>query len=187
VAGKEVDPLIEIVVQILDTEGYDAVQLRAVARRARMSLATIYRRYPTRDALIVAALRWWMDTNRYAAIAAHEPSEESIYEGLMRIFRSIFEPWEKHPQMLRAYVRAQGGPGGDELTQHGFDVVVPATQAVLKDCDADFAADLGEVLSSVIYGSLSRFAAGGHEITDIVPTIDRAVFWLARAHETVVR
>ena len=183
--GKDVDPLIEIVVDILDTEGYDAVQLREVARRARMSLATIYRRYPTRDDLIVAALHWWMDTNRYAAITRPPPPDEPLYDGLMRIFRSIFGPWERHPQLLRAYVRAQAGPGGDALTQHGFDVVVPAADAVLSACDPSFAADLGVVLSSVIFGSLSRFAAGNLEITDIVPTIDRAVYWLAKAHETV--
>jgi AcrR family transcriptional regulator len=187
VAGKDVDPLIGIVVDMLDTEGYDAVQLREVARRARMSLATIYRRYPTRDALIVAALRWWMDANRYAAVSAPAPRDESLYGGLMRIFRSIFEPWEQHPQMLRAYVRAQSGPGGDELTQHGFDVVVPAAEAVLRGCDADFAGDMGAVLSSVIYGALSRFAAGILDITDVVPTIDRAVFWLAKAHDAVAR
>ncbi len=34
------DRLLAVVVEILETEGYDAVQLREVARRARSSLAT---------------------------------------------------------------------------------------------------------------------------------------------------
>jgi len=185
VSGKEVDPLIPIVVDILEAEGYDAVQLREVARRARMSLATIYRRYPTRDALIVAALRWWMDANRYATIGTHIGTEESVYDGLMRIYRAIFEPWERHPQMLRAYVRSQAGPGGDELTRHGFEVVVPAADAVLAGCDAAFATDLGAVMSSVIYGSLARFGTGALDISEVVPTIERAVFWLCRGHQAV--
>lgn len=180
------DPLIDIVIDLLDREGYDAVQLREVARRARMSLTTIYKRYPTRDELIVAALRWWMDTHRYAAIPARLDalSGESIYDGLMWIFRVIFEPWEQHPRMLQAYVRAQAGPGGDELSQHGFDVVVPAAKAVLRDCDDRFAEDLGLILTGVVYGTLGRFAAGAIKITDIVPTIERAVYWLTKAHET---
>ena len=53
---------------ILETEGYDAVQLREVARRARTSLATIYKRYATRDELILAALQSWMDENRYSGV-----------------------------------------------------------------------------------------------------------------------
>lgn len=36
---------------------------------------------------------------------------ESLYEALMRMFRTIFEPWEKHPDMLRAYSRARAAPG----------------------------------------------------------------------------
>ena len=181
------DPLIAIVVEMLDNDGYDAVQLRAVAHRARMSLATIYRRYPTRDALILAALRWWMDANRYAAIAQHDDPapDESLYDGMMRIFRAIFEPWEQHPEMLRAYVRAQSAPGGDQLTQHGFDVVVPAANAVLSGCDDGFARDMDTVLTGVIYGALNRFAAGAMEITEVMPMIERAVFWLSRAHESI--
>lgn len=186
-ADRAPDPLIEIVVDLIDRDGYDAVQLREVARRGRMSLTTIYKRYPTRDELIVAALRWWMDTHRYAAVGAHDASTsgESIYDGLMWIFRAIFEPWEKHPHMLQAYVRAQAGPGGDELTQHGFDVVVPAAGDVLGNCDERFAADLGLILTGVVYGALAQFAAGTIAITDILPTIERAVYWLTKAHQTV--
>ena len=181
------DPLIEIVVDLIDTQGYDAVQLREVARRARMSLTTIYKRYPTRDELIVAALRWWMDTHRYAAFTSHPASsaDASVYDGLMWIFRAIFEPWEKHPNILQAYVRAQAGPGGDELTQHGFNVVVPAARAVLRNCEDHFAEDLGLILTGVVYGTLGQFAAGAIAITDIVPTIERTVYWLTKAHENV--
>lgn len=181
------DPLIDIVVDLIDSEGYDAVQLREVARRARMSLTTIYKRYPTRDELIVAALRWWMDTHRYAAVTSHSPGNESLYDGLMWIFRAIFEPWEKHPRMLQAYVRAQAAPGGDELTQRGFAVVVPAARSVMRDCDERFAEDLGLILTGVVHGALGQFAAASIEITDIVPTIERAVYWLAKAHENTCR
>ncbi|OOK83958.1 bacterial regulatory s, tetR family protein [Mycobacterium kansasii] len=108
---RSLDPILEVVVDILETGGYDAVQLREVARRARTSLATIYKRYPTRDALILAALERWMDENRYAGLATQQPGpDESIYDGLMRVFRTIFEPWERHPDMLRAYYRARSAP-----------------------------------------------------------------------------
>jgi len=66
--GKGQDRILDIVVELLETEGYDAVQLREVARRARTSLATIYKRYGTRDELILAALDCWMEENRYAGL-----------------------------------------------------------------------------------------------------------------------
>src|SRR5690348_2198813 len=113
-SGRRADPILDIVVEMLDSEGYEAVQLREVARRARVSLATIYKRYPTRDELIVAALEGWMDANRYARLPSliEDLPGGSIYVDLMHVMKTIFEPWERHPLMLRSYFRARSGPGG---------------------------------------------------------------------------
>jgi len=182
VASAEVmtgDPILGVVVDILETDGYDAVQLREVAKRARMSLTTIYKRYPTRDALILAALERWMDENRYAALATqtHDPGE-SVYDGLMRVFRTIFEPWERHPDMLRAYFRARSAPGGQRLVSRGLDAVIPATMAVLGDAEPDLVEDLPAIVSNLAYGLVARFSAGEIDITEILPTLDRALFRL---------
>src|SRR4029078_9894047 len=99
------DPILATVVDLLETEGYDAVQLREVARRARTSLATIYKRYGTRDELILAALDAWMEETRCSGLPKPQDTDESIYLGLMRVLRTIFEPWERHPAMLKAYFR----------------------------------------------------------------------------------
>lgn len=182
-AGQhQVDPIIETVVDLLDTEGYEAVQLREVARRARVSLATIYKRYATRDELIVAALEWWMETNRYAGLAA-PATGSSVYSNLMAIFRTIFEPWEQHPQMLRSYFRARSGPGGKRLIQRGLDAVLPVARAVTAQLDPEFAQDLELILTGVVFGFLGRFAEGEIDVTGIVPGIERAVFRLTVAYD----
>src|SRR5262245_39586830 len=101
---------------MLETEGYDAVQLREVARRAKTSLATIYKRWATRDELIVSALERWMQANRFAGLAGQSHgADESLYAGLMRVVRTTYEAWERHPGMLRAYFRARAAPGGQAL------------------------------------------------------------------------
>ena len=169
------DRILDIVVELLETEGYDAVQLREVARRARTSLATIYKRYGTRDELILAALDSWMEENRYAGLTKPHDPDESLYVGLMRVLRTIFEPWEAHPAMLKAYFRARTAPGGKKLIRRGFDAVVPAVMEVLGDADADFFQDMDTIVSNVAYGLLGRFAADEIPITEIVPTLDRAV------------
>lgn len=180
-----VDPILEIVVELLDTEGYEAVQLREVARRARVSLATIYKRYATRDELIVAALEWWMDTNRYAGLQLPSTlmTDPSVYSNLMDMFRTIFEPWEQHPQMLRSYFRARSGPGGQRLIQRGLDAVLPVARAATADVDSDFAQDFELILTGVVFGFLGRFTAGEIEVTEIIPGIERTVFWLTAAYE----
>jgi AcrR family transcriptional regulator len=182
-SGPRVDPILDIVVEMLDTEGYEAVQLREVARRARVSLATIYKRYPTRDELIVAALEGWMDANRYAGLPSliDDLPGDSIYVDLMHVMRTIFEPWEQHPLMLRSYFRARSGPGGKRLIQRGVDAVVPVAKAILAQADPGFAKDLELILPGVVFGFLTRFAQGEIDVTEIVPGIERTVFWLTAA------
>ena len=130
-------------------KGYDAVQLREVARRSQTSLTTIYKRYSNRDELIAAAVQMWMDEHRFAKLSSqcHEP-DESLYAGLMRVFRTIFLPWEEHPGMLTAYFRARAAPGGQQLVRHGLDMAVPAFFEVLGDVEDRFIADLDTIIST---------------------------------------
>jgi AcrR family transcriptional regulator len=178
------DRILDIVVDILESEGYDAVQLREVARRSRTSLATIYKRYPTRDHLILAALESWMDEHRYAGLAQqhHEP-DESIYDGLMRLFGTIFEPWERHPEMLKAYYRSRSSTGRELVLDRGLDMVIPAAMEVLDGVDERFVADLDSVVSTLVFGLSGRFAAGEIAITDFLPTIERTVRWMTAGYE----
>jgi TetR/AcrR family transcriptional regulator, cholesterol catabolism regulator len=177
------DRILDIVLELLETEGYDAVQLREVARRARTSLATIYKRYGTRDALILAALDCWMEENRYSGLTRPHDKGESLYVGLMRVLRTIFEPWERHPGMLDAYFRARSAPGGQKLVRRGFDMVVPAAMEALAGADADFIRDVDTIVSSVVYGLMGRFAAGEIAITEIVPSLERTVHYLTTGYE----
>lgn len=182
------DRLLGVVVAILETEGYDAVQLREVARRARTSLATIYKRYPTREDLILAGLEMWLDENRYSDISPHRRAPgESLHEALMALFRTIFEPWERNPGMLTAYFRARSSPRGQQLFLRGLGVVAPAGRELMADVDDEFVADLDNVISSVVYGLLGRFVAGEIEATDILPTLDRTVYWLTAGYEASKR
>ncbi|WP_134426534.1 TetR family transcriptional regulator [Mycobacterium ulcerans] len=183
-AVRRDDRILDIVVHLLQTEGYDAVQLREVARRARTSLATIYKRYANRDKLILAALEFWMDEHHYAGLAEQTPAPgECSYAGMMRVLRTIFQPWETHPDIVKAYFRARAAPGGQRLVHRGLDMVVPAAMEVLAGVDEDFIHDLDTVISSLVYGLLGRFTAGEIAITEILPSIDRTVFWLIRGYE----
>lgn len=179
----ENDRLLDVVVDILETEGYDAVQLREVARRARTSLATIYKRYPNRDDLILGALEYWTRRHRYSdiAIAARDPGS-TLYEALMDLFRTIFEPWERHPEILTAYVRVRSSANGHKLFRWGLDLVEPAGREILAGVDDEFVADFSDIVSSVIYGLLGRYVAGEIAVTDILTILDRTVYHLTRSY-----
>ncbi|WP_040830219.1 TetR family transcriptional regulator [Nocardia jiangxiensis] len=186
IPGEASDRICRAVIELLEAEGYETMLLRDVARHARVSLTKIYKLYGSREELILAALDWWLEANRYSGleVRALEPGE-TLSIGLMRVLRSIFEPWEQHPALLTAYFRARSAPGGEMLLRHGLDAVVPAAMAALDGVDADFVRDLDTILSSLVYGLLGRFACGEIEVSAIVPAVDRTVHWLTTGYEAV--
>ncbi|MGW6425153.1 TetR family transcriptional regulator [Nocardia sp. NPDC055053] len=105
---------------LLESDGYDALQLRGVARIARVSLRTIYNRYPSREELILAALSDWVSTNIYSQ-SAPSCRGDTLAQALMRVQRYIFEPWERSPGLLKSYARARSAPGGQCLDTVGFE------------------------------------------------------------------
>jgi AcrR family transcriptional regulator len=148
-----------------------------------VSHATIYRLFASRDELIVTAIERWMSTHSYAELAL--PTEgESVYEGLMRGLRYVFEPWERNPRMLEAYHRARTGPGGRRLDQQGMRAIQPNVDALLANADPEYVRDITVVLKNVAYAVVGRFAAGALDITAILPTLERAVFRLTADNET---
>ena len=88
---------------------------RSHPRARRVSLATIYRLFPTRDDSVVTAIERWMSTNCYAELAPPR-AYESLYDGLMRSLRYVFEPWERNPRVLEAYHRARRVPAAGSST-----------------------------------------------------------------------
>jgi hypothetical protein len=93
----------------------------------------------------------------------------------MRIFRHVFEPWEKSPWMLEAYHKAEAGPAGDRLRRQGARAIVPAARHLLEDHDPEYVADVEDILINMAYAVTGRFVDGQLAATAILPTLERAV------------
>jgi AcrR family transcriptional regulator len=148
-----------------------------VARGARVSLAKIYALFGTRDELLVCALEQWMADASYASLAMPAPGE-STYDGLLRVFRTILEPWERNPNMLRAFQRAKVGPGGQRLALGGMTLVEPIFRAVMAGTDPGYVRDVELILTNMANAVLARVASGDMAVTDMLPALERAVYRL---------
>lgn len=178
------DAIVRVVLKILESGGYDAVQPRVVAKRARVSLTTIYKVAPTRDDLIVTALVRWMQANCYSGIA-NPPADASLFEGLMWVYRKLFEPWERNPRMLEAYYRAMTGPAGERLDLQGAAVVAPVAGAFLAKLDPTFAQDVGLIMTNMVCGAIQQAAVGELAVKDILPMLERTLFRLTSNNEAL--
>ncbi|WP_454195297.1 TetR family transcriptional regulator [Nocardia sp. Marseille-Q1738] len=172
-----------MVLDLLASDGYDAVQLRTVASRARVSLARIYKIFPTRDELIVSALQQWMTDHAYAEVAPPSPGE-TVRELMMRVLRCVFEPWERNPRMLEAYHYARSGPGGQRLDEQGLSAMLPIAEMGLRDVDPDYIEDVAIILSNMVVALIGRFATGTLAITEILPILERTVYRLTADNES---
>jgi AcrR family transcriptional regulator len=171
------DSILAVVVGLLETDGYDAVQMRTVAERGRVSLKTVYKYFPTRDDLIMSAIERWMDDNAYAVLG-DPPATFSLYDALMWSLRQVFDPWERHPRMLEAFHRARQTPGGERLHDQGFAAVAPIAKRLLARVDDRYADDLELLLPLVVQATIAEFAAGDLASRDILRVLERAVFRL---------
>jgi TetR/AcrR family transcriptional regulator, cholesterol catabolism regulator len=179
------DDIVRAVISLVDEHGYDGVQLRSVARTAHVSLQRIYRLFGSRDALLLAAVRRWLAEHTYASL--EPPPTDSVYEGLMHIFRGVFGPWERSPRMLQAFHRARIGPGGDELVRQATEAIRPAMQAVLAGADASYVRDVDLLLVNLFYAAFGRVADGEIGVTEILPTLERAAFRLTADNTMATR
>jgi AcrR family transcriptional regulator len=78
------DEILDAVIDLIEAGGYETVQVREVANKARISLATLYKLFGTLDELIIAALERWMDANVYESITIPKGGEPP-YETLVGV------------------------------------------------------------------------------------------------------
>jgi TetR/AcrR family transcriptional regulator, cholesterol catabolism regulator len=186
------DAIVDAAIELIVSDGYDAVSLSEVARRARVSLATIYKLFPTqrakqsraRDEVIVAAIERWIDLNVQGDVTP-ATADETLHDALLRMMRYAFEPWLRNPGMLVAYHRVANGPQRLRVRSRMFDALAPVGLRALEVHDARYAADVSIIMELVCDGAIGWYAEGHLELDEVFPTIARAVYRLTSDNTTV--
>jgi TetR/AcrR family transcriptional regulator, cholesterol catabolism regulator len=168
------EKILAVVVSMIESNGTDSVQLVEVAKRARVSLSTVYKHFTSRDELIVAAIESWMDANVYRSLPENS-SSDPLFDALMRYFRHIFEPWEENPNMAEAFMRARLSPSGGRLLLQGSAATEASMKKVMKGVDPALAEDVLMIVGNVIYALVFRYATEDLALTEIMSTLERTL------------
>jgi AcrR family transcriptional regulator len=153
--------LLSVTLQLLQQEGYDGLTVDAVAARARASKATVYRRWPTKAELVLAA---FIEGVRQVAVA---PETGTLRGDLLQIGEVICDQARTHGSTMRAVlVEASRNPALNEVMQHQF----------LDQRKALFKQILGQAVDR---GEIDR-AAISEDLWDVMPgyLIFRSIFAL---------
>lgn len=111
---REVE-LLEVTLALLQENGYDRLTVDAVAATARASKATVYRRWPSKAELVLAA---FIEGIRQVAVP---PDTGTLRGDLLRVGELVCGQTAQHAGTLRAVlVEVSRNPALNEAMQHQF-------------------------------------------------------------------
>ena len=130
-----------VTLRLLQQEGYDGLTLDAVAATARASKATVYRRWPTKAELVLAA---FIEGVRQVAVA---PETGTLRGDLIQIAEVCCEQAREHASTMRAVlVEVSRNPALNDVMQHQF---LDQRKALIDHVLAQ-AVDRGEIEAAAI-------------------------------------
>ncbi len=163
--------IVESAVELAEKGGFEAVRLRDVASHAGVALGTLYRRFRSKEDLLLAALEIEV-LEHERALERSPPQGDTPLERLASFFETMTRGLCRRPNLARALVRAVA-TGEPELTQKvaAFHTRLGAliTAAMRGDGSAgsegaatDRERALAYTLQQVWFASLVGWASGLH-------------------------
>jgi AcrR family transcriptional regulator len=152
--------LLAVTLRLLQQHGYDRLTLDAVAATARASKATVYRRWPSKGELVLAA---FIEGIRKVAV----PPETGTLRGdLLRLGELICEQACQHSTTIRAVlVEVSRDPALRDAMQHQFlDQRKAFIELILRQ-----AVDRGEIDGAAISDELWDLMPGYLIFRSIIP------------------
>jgi AcrR family transcriptional regulator len=165
---------------------YNGTPMTAVAERAGVAVGTIYRHFPSKDALGNAVFRRWKG-RLLERLLADAPPDESVRATFARFWRTLLAFAGEHPtafafleyQQHEGYLDAQSQAVSDRLITAAVDWIVRGQRT------GEIRPDEPELLLALVYGALvgvTKAARSGGAIgPEQLAAAEHAVWELLRA------
>jgi len=160
--------MIDAAVELAATGGYDAVQMRDVAARAEVALGTLYRHFPSKDHLLLAALAEQAEALR-DRMAQRPPEGSDAAARTADVLRRATRALARRPDLTAALVTALTSPESD-TAPHKHRVETVLRTIITTAIDGTTIADPDGVVRTLGYVWLAVLSAwvGGTLDTDLM-------------------
>ncbi|MGH3960177.1 TetR/AcrR family transcriptional regulator [Mycobacterium sp.] len=153
--------LLAVTLQLLQRHGYDRLTVDAVAATARASKATVYRRWPSKAELVLAA---FIEGIRQVAVP---PDTGTLRGDLLRLGQLVCQQAQQHASTIRAVlVEVSRHPALNDALQHQF---LDQRKALIHHILYQ-AVDRGEVNEAAITDELWDLLPGYLIFRSIIPS-----------------
>jgi len=122
--------------------GYDAVQMRDVASRGEVALGTIYRYFPSKDALLLSVMVQWLG-DLEQRVTRHPPTGAATVDRIMDVLGRAVRSMDREPRLTRAVIAAM--TAGDPAS---VDAIGEVTAAMARIMEAAFPEDVDPALEA---------------------------------------
>ena len=180
--------ILEATVALASKGGFDAVQMRAVAEFADVALGTLYRYFPSKIHLLVAALSDQFEVAQ-AALDRRPIPGDTREERVMHVVRGTTRGLQREPRLTEALTRAfmfADASVAAEIRVVATQVTTMLTKAM---AGADAPADeppteddlaIARVISDVWLAALVAWVTGRASADDVAASLEKAVHLLLR-------
>ena len=147
--------------------GYEAVQMRDVATSAGVALGTIYRYFPSKDALLAAAMVEWME-DLERRVSQRGPRGATTAERVYDVLRRAVATMERQPKLAEAVITAltSDDEGAGKASISTTDVMTRVMlQAFPDEVDPATEAAIAKVLGHVWFSCMVAWKNGVGDMT----------------------
>ncbi|HEX6237365.1 MAG TPA: TetR family transcriptional regulator [Acidimicrobiales bacterium] len=146
--------------------GYDAVQMRDVAGRAGVALGTIYRYFPSKDAVLLAVMVHWLG-DLEQRVSERPPRGDTTVARIMDVLARALRSMDREPRLTGAVISAM--TAGDPASVGAIVEVTEAMTRIMSsafpdDIDPAFEASAAKVLGHVWWSATISWANGMGDI-----------------------
>ena len=153
--------LLAVTLQLLQEHGYDGLTVDAVASAARASKATVYRRWPSKAELVLAAF------NEGVRQVAVPPNTGTLRGDLLQVGEICGQQVHQHASTIRAVlVEASRHPELNDALQHQF---IEQRKALIQHILRQ-AVERGEIADAAITDELWDLLPGYLIFRSIIPS-----------------
>jgi AcrR family transcriptional regulator len=176
--------IVETTIELAEQGGFEAVRLRDVAAHAGVALGTLYRRFRSKEDLLVAALE--LETRALEQrVRQRPPKGQMMAERVVDFFTIATRGMLRRPNLSRAMLRAAAS-GEPELAQKVGDyhskvrrMAVGAMRGRPVEPDDDSISDreqlLGDVLNQIWFALMVGWSGGLHSQSTVQEKMRAAI------------